>query len=249
MKRFSLAAMAAMLLVPGAYAADVNRPAAVKAAAAAAVPIDPWTGFFIGPNLGYGFNLSGVTANANVGGVPVFTGGQLMNAPQGFTGGLQMGYNFRLLPGNFTLAGIEAEINAGNFSGSSNIPGLLSSSAQLNWYGSLVGKFGFTIFPNWWLYAAGGLAFGDPTNTFTIDGCTGAGCAGSFGNTRTGGAYGLGSEFLLDPSGHWKIGFDWRRYQFGTPTDSLTPGGGPLTVTFTPTNTFDVFRGRLNYYF
>ena len=57
-------------------------------------------------------------------------------------------------------------------------------------------------------------------------------------------------EFALDQ--HWKLGADWRRYDFGKSNVAIQ--GVPFTnaadpIFFDPKNRFDDFRIRLNYTF
>jgi outer membrane immunogenic protein len=241
MKRL-LAILATLIALPAA-AADLKLP--VKALPLVA---DQWVGFYLGINAGYGFDLSGIRAAQP----PFFNGAELAAAPQGFAGGVQAGYNFRLLPGTLFLQSIEAEINGGNFRGSAVAPGFVSAQSNLNWFGSAGARIGVTIFPNMFNYGFIGVAYGDPTDTFTLSNfvntgsvCAGA-CSASAGGTQTGVAWGFGTEFALDQ--HLKLGFDWRRYDFGTFTSSFTPVGTTV-ITFNPVERFDVIRARLNYSF
>lgn len=243
MKRFLIASIIGMF-AGGALAADVGVPAHK---AQAFTPLyDQWNGFYVGANLGYGFDLSGMTASQP----PFFTGAQLATAPQGFTGGVQAGYNVHI--NQLFLLGIDADINGGALKGSAAAPQFITGSSELNWFGSVGGRVGITPFQNLLLYGFGGLAFGDPTHTFTLSNfvnngvpCTGQ-CTVSDGGMKTGPAWGFGMEFALDQ--HWKLGADWRRYDFGTSNLSMTPIGA-ATITFIPENRFDVFRARLNYTF
>lgn len=246
MKRLAIIVVATLYSI-SAQAADLKIQPASKAPALAPV-YDPWSGFYVGVNAGYAFDLSGMTAAQP----PFFTGAQLATAPQGFAGGLQAGYNFRLVPGSLFLAGVEAEINGANLTGTAAVPGFITGTSELNWFGSVGARVGLTLFPNLFTYGFGGLAFGSPTDTFTLANFvnTGTACAGtcstSTGGTKTGPAWGFGAEFALDQ--HWKLGFDWRRYDFGTVTASFTPAG-TTAITFQPANRFDDFRARLNYSF
>ena len=246
MRRF-LAALIGTLLLLGWYfpasGADLKIP---YKAPAPVVAYDPWTGFYAGVNGGYGFDFSGATVSQ----APFFSGAQFATAPQGFTGGVQGGYNFRL--GSLFLVGLDADINAGALKGSAAMPGTITGSSELNWFGSVGGRFGVTPFQNLFVYGFGGLAVGDPTNTFTINNFTGGvpcvgQCAVSQSGVKTGPAWGVGMEFALDQ--HWKLGADWRRYDFGTSNLGVAPVNAAAPIAFDPANRFDVFRVRLNYLF
>jgi len=247
MKRLALYLFAFLLVMAGfagAWAADLKVAPVYKAPAA--MIVDPWTGFYLGVNAGYGFDLSGMTASQP----PFFNGAELATAPQGFTGGIQGGYNYRL--GTLVVIGVEADINGGALKGTAATPQFITGTSELNWFGSVGGRFGITPFQNLFVYGFGGLAFGDPTHTFTLTNFvnTGALCSGqctvSESGTKTGPAWGFGMEFALDQ--HWKLGADWRRYDFGKSNLSMTPDG-TTAITFNPENKFDVFRARLNYTF
>ena len=246
MKKIVIAVALSSLFCVGAKAADLHVAPTYKAPPAPLV-VDPWVGFYIGANLGYGFDLSGMTAAQP----PFFTGAQLATAPQGFTGGVQAGYNFRLGSSLF-LMGIDADLNGGALKGTAAAPEFITGTSEMNWFGSVGGRVGITPFQNLFVYGFGGLAFGDPNNTFTLSNFvnTGATCVGTCtvtdSGTRTGPAWGFGMEFALDQ--HWKLGADWRRYDFGTSNLSMTPEG-TTTITFSPQNRFDIFRARLNYTF
>jgi outer membrane immunogenic protein len=243
MKKLLLSTAFAALAVP-AIAADLP----LKGAPAYAPPIhDPWPGFYLGINAGYGFDLSGMTASQ----APFFNGAELATAPQGFTGGIQGGFNYRL--GSIFLIGLDTDINGGALKGTAAAPGFITGTSELNWFGSVGGRFGVTPFQNLFVYGFGGLAFGDPTHTFTINNFvnTGAACVGQCSATesglKTGPAWGFGMEFALDQ--HWKLGADWRRYDFGKSDVTIAPINAAAPITFDPANRFDVFRARLNYTF
>jgi hypothetical protein len=153
---------------------------------------DPWSGFYMGANLGYGTgNLSSFAA------VEPFTqfnpfsftfpgGSSSMNArPNGIAGGVQLGYNWRLAAS--WLAGVETDIQAsgqkssalGQFFGTTAVCTALTCiytnttdiTARLSWFGTVRGRAG-TELNGLWLYATGGLAYGQVSasgiDTFTV---------------------------------------------------------------------------------
>src|SRR6202030_2232941 len=138
MRRF-LAALIGTLLLLGWYfpasGADLKIP---YKAPAPVVAYDPWTGFYAGVNGGYGFDFSGATVSQ----APFFSGAQFATAPQGFTGVVQGGYNFRL--GSLFLVGLDADINAGSLKGSAAMPGTITGASEMNWFGSVGGPVGDT---------------------------------------------------------------------------------------------------------
>ena len=244
-KKFLMGGVALLALGSMAAAADLRVPPPINKAPIG-YPIDPWTGFYLGINAGYGFDLSNMTADQP----PFFSGAELATAPQGFTGGIQGGYNFRL--GSMFVAGLEADINGGALKGTAAAPGFITGTSELNWFGSVGARFGITPFQNLFAYGFGGLAFGDPTHTFTLSNFvnTGEPCSGqcsvTTSGTKTGPAWGFGLEFALDQ--HWKLGAEWKRYDLGKSSIVMTPDG-TTPITFNPANRFDVARIKLNYSF
>jgi len=120
-----------------AYAADLP----VKAPAVAPVyapPVATWTGFYLGPNVGWGWadvDVGGVSSNLN-----------------GIIGGGQIGYNWQT--GNF-LIGIE-----GDFQGSSQAVNDTAAGVtvdqRLPWFATLRGRIGYVAGPLLVYFTGGG---------------------------------------------------------------------------------------------
>jgi len=151
-----------------------------------------WSGFYAGVNLGYGTgNLNSSVAVAPFTQINpfdfTFPGGtsSANEKPNGIAGGIQLGYNWRLATG--WLAGIEADMQAagqrssalGQFFGITGVCTSLACAytnttditAKLSWFGTARGRAGAEL-NGLWLYATGGLAYGQVsvsgTNTFTV---------------------------------------------------------------------------------
>jgi hypothetical protein len=160
----------------------------------------PGSGFYVGANVGYGNqNLGNSVAVAPFTQTSPFTfafpGGSSSadGRSSGATGGVQLGYNWRLAPR--WLAGIETDLQAagqrgstiGVFSGTtSGIFALCSAltctytnlsdiTAKLSWFGTARARAGIDL-DGLWLYGTGGLAYGQ----VSISGIN------SFGVTETG---------------------------------------------------------------
>jgi hypothetical protein len=167
-------------------------PVAAAAVGGTAPAGDPWSGFYAGANLGYGTgNLrSSATVDAFTQLNPflfAFPGGSssMNERPSGIAGGVQLGYNWRLAAG--WLAGVETDIQAsgqkssalGQFFGTTAVCTSLictytnttDITARLSWFGTVRGRAG-TELNGLWLYATGGLAYGQVsasgTDTFTV---------------------------------------------------------------------------------
>jgi outer membrane immunogenic protein len=139
MKRIFLTAAAILFAAP-AFAADLPRAAEPVAPAYIAPVAFDWTGFYVGANIGYGFK-GDFDDNADLG----------IDDANGFTGGVQAGYNYQFNP---LVVGIEGEID---YSGISDR--FEDVRGDLNWRGSVTPRLGFAI-DRFLPYVKGGLAFG-----------------------------------------------------------------------------------------
>jgi outer membrane immunogenic protein len=173
---FGIAVAAALVGTP-ALAADM----ALKAPPPA--PVNSWTGFYVGGNVGYGWgNASGNLSDSLI--ATVFSGlGSLPSSfPEslklkGAIGGGQFGYNYQL---NQTwVVGLETDLQLANeHAGSSQsaatsgtsinmgVTGLTSSNegttfeSKISWFGTARARAGMLITPTTLLYGTGGVAFG-----------------------------------------------------------------------------------------
>jgi outer membrane immunogenic protein len=161
-----------------ALAADM----AVKAPPLPPAPINSWTGFHVGGNVGYSWgNVSG---DINDPAIAIFSGlGSLPSSfseslkPKGVIAGGQFGYNYQINP--TWVVGLEADLqafneHASNSQGASTSGVLfapfdtsLTSStvgttfdARISWFGTTRARAGVLIIPTTLLYGTGGLAFG-----------------------------------------------------------------------------------------
>ena len=137
--------------------------------------VDPWTGFYVGAHLGYGWSPKTWVNN-----FPVYDG--IIDADthtQGLLGGLQFGYNYQInwlvlgVEGNFSWSDVHnSEFNCYTF-------GDQVCSAKIEWFADLTGRIGVAYGPALF-YAKGGAVWVDDrfTNLAT--------CAGSQ-PTRSGG--------------------------------------------------------------
>ena len=127
MKRLSFGVLAVCLLAgtTSAFAADLPIP--MKAPP---VPFDPWTGWYVGANVGGSFGRA--SDSTTVGGVPFSSTTTNLD---GVIGGAQFGYNYRVNPS--WLLGFETDFQGSSEQGTANtflgvaIPGIrVSSSTQ-----------------------------------------------------------------------------------------------------------------------
>jgi outer membrane immunogenic protein len=126
MKKFLLSTVAVATMTAGAMAADL--PARRMAPAPfAAVPVFTWTGFYVGANVGAAWNSNrrddfGLN-NYTAAGLPVVpaAGGTFFGTGLGvgnngrnasILGGVQIGYNWQMMPGSGFVLGVEGDIQA-----------------------------------------------------------------------------------------------------------------------------------------
>ena len=156
MKRYFLlrcvVAVAPIAPLVSAKAADLGQPIVPFPYVA---PTFNWTGFYIGPNIGAGwenFNITDTLTGLSLG----------SNTRGAFVGGGQVGFNYQVNP--ILVLGVEGffdGVASNNNTGTAAvIPGigLVSASAQPNWVSTLAGRIGFTGpgFDHWLFYAKGG---------------------------------------------------------------------------------------------
>lgn len=171
-----LSAIAVMVSAVGvASAADVPLKAYTKATA----PMAGWTGFYVGANIGYGWQDPTVTLSPlDDASNALANGNAATYAPiapttsfdiAGFSGGLHAGYNRQIAPN--WLVGIEADFNASEIKGQAisgfvglpgifNIPFNASSSEEVKWFGTVRARAGWLATPDMLLFATAGFAYG-----------------------------------------------------------------------------------------
>jgi outer membrane immunogenic protein len=257
-----LFAVAMSLGVPQvAYAADLPVKAPAFVAPVAAAPI--WTGFYVGANLGYGWNnRTDVVANETFAGAPFISGtwpgsGSFgsRNMSGGF-GGIQAGYNWQ--NGSFVF-GPEADIQWSGIKGSSaaTLPYIsagntitVNTSGSLNWFGTLRGRAG-VAFDRALIYATGGFAFGNPKYSMTMTDTFAFTAAGSSNSNSTGWVLGGGLEYMLMPQ--WSLKGEYQYLHFGTntinATEFLAGAATAFAVNTSSTSNFHTVRVGLNYHF
>jgi outer membrane immunogenic protein len=185
-------------------AADLAPVAPVKYREAAQLP---WTGFYVGANVGWAESADPRVDCLGVAGLggPC---GNVFPAPKakGFEYGLQAGYNWQV--GNFVL-GVEGDINKLTAQGLTGFPGIDTGkgpdqlSSRYDWLGTMRGRAGVTT-GSALFYATGGYAYGRVGHHYTY-------ALGSPANTqhfdisegRSGWTVGGGAEYALNA--HWSL--------------------------------------------
>ena len=238
-----------------------------------------WTGFYVGANAGYSWGTAGTatadvapftqTTPFNF----IFPGGgsaiSLGRVKGGIFGG-QIGYNWQFSPS--WLYGVEADLqwSGQKASGSGSFSGFIDTgfpdcsattcvftnntdvTAKLSWFGTARGRVG-VMSNNMLFYGTGGLAFGkvsvSGTNTFVVEGITGAGIVTystpfSYSKTKTGWTLGAGIEGGIGMS-NWTWKVEYLHIDLG----SIGGGGGSVVTVNSFKFTDEIVRFGLNYRF
>lgn len=250
-----------------------------------------WTGFYVGPNLGYSLGRSSTTlsfVDGGGGGTVFSTGNSFdMNGP---VGGGQFGYNWligRWLVGwetDFQFSGqsgrtstvcagglppdalVNGTCGPGHVGDTVNDPALPITTTlrhDLNWFGTVRGRFGAMITPNLVVFSTGGLAYGridtsssvTGTNIFGTPGADGAvfvPIAVSFQDAATnlGWVVGLGLEGQL--AGNSTIKIEYLHVDLGDVSGSFTTplignSGALLVSSYRSRITDDILRIGMNF--
>jgi outer membrane immunogenic protein len=261
MNRLALAVVSLGALVAApAFAADLTPPPVYKAPPPAVAPAPLWTGWYIGVNVGGSFGTANETASFPPTIVPPTSQfGSGSSDLDGVIGGAQIGYNWQT--GNWVL-GVEADIQASSEqastslvgTGTISIPGvaLLTSTGtlgitqKLDWFGTVRGRLGVTVGPNWLLYGTGGLAYGgvDTDTTLTVGVLS---AINNFNTTRAGWTAGGGIEGWFGQN--WSAKLEYLYIDLGSFSNTFTGVGVFTPVVLTSHVTDNIVRVGVDYHF
>ena len=269
------------LLTGPAMAADLPVKAPIYETPAVA-PVYNWTGFYVGVNGGGSWGRSNPDVvydpSSRLSVAAVSSASQSI---KGALGGLQAGYNVQT--GAF-LFGLETDIQITGQKGDALSTVTVTSQGgclapclpppptvdkaplnyeqKLPWFGTLRGRVGVAPADRWFIYATGGLAYGEiRTNaTFTVPPgrpclgpCTpmpGGSVAGNFSQTRAGWVAGAGVEAAL--GGGWTGKLEYLHVDFGDISNTFVPIATPPffgTLRASGRVTDDIVRFGVNYRF
>lgn len=218
MKRLLMATVAFVSFGSVAYAADLPVKAPAAAGPYVAPLMGPWTGIYIGGQIGYGWNWTGTDLSA--GGTTLAT---LGDSPQGITGGFKVGADYQT---GAIVWGIVGDINLANFSNSSSMVALgpVTISNSTNWWSTINGRIGLSTLGDHLLpYFVGGLAFGQAKASVDLG-------TASFSSspTNTGWDAGLGIETRITKN--WSVFIEGKYVNMGNVVVPLTSGGVTLAT-------------------
>lgn len=236
--------------------------------AQAASPTPGWTGYYVGLNAGYAWGNSNPTMIGSVTGAPFFlpanTGPVPSLTPRGFIGGAQAGYNWQagqwVFGGEVDFSGLNAKADAAVSPFFKNKPNVTTWSSRYDWLFTARVRGGFTVAPNWLLYATGGLAVTHVTDSVVCtaagNGCYDFGPGGvtvSWSQTTTlaGGTIGGGLETMFAPNWSARVEYLYAKFKDTTPGIVSFPASPP--VPFPPLFSFhhdlNLVRFAINYKF
>ena len=207
-------------------AADLPRAPVMKAPVAA--PIFNWTGCYAGLNGGWGWGERTVERGATD--VTELAASTFSLKPEGAVGGGQIGCN---LQSRSLVFGWEADIQGSSIGGRASVDRasgleLTRSTAkhELDWFGTVRARSGFTFTPELLLYVTGGLAYGGLSDRASVRdaGGTGGGFIGIYSDaasgTRIGWTAGGGGELALPHD--WSLKAEYLYVDLGDRTLRLT---------------------------
>lgn len=270
MNRFLIAGAISLACAANAYAADISTPPPAPAPmyTKAPPPTYSWTGFYLGLNAGYGWgdNSTSFTGDPFFFG-PLIAGGYVPASPAtnagGFVGGGQVGYNWQSGP---LVYGIEADIQYADISGTASAaagaPPLVpffntTVQNKVDWFGTLRPRLGFTVTPNFLVYATGGLAYGEVASSASTvitgpapNSCAFSLCtAGAASQTRAGWTAGAGVEYAL--ASPWSLKVEYLYVDLGHENYNMPANFIPTIAYMQATSVFheNIVRAGVNYKF
>lgn len=215
LKRALLGASALVLLAGTASAADLATRYPVKAAPVP-VQVFSWTGFYIGGNVGWGWadNTYDYTPFAS----PTYSYNP--GTSNGFTGGLQLGYNYQFV--NNVVLGVEADFNWADINTSGVlVGGPLGGGVidqKVDYFGTIRARLGYAV-DRFLPYITGGVAYANTkyTDPFGL----------SDSNLKWGWTAGAGIEYAI--TNNWTVKAEYLYLGFDNSSTNYF-NGDQLTV-------------------
>jgi len=217
--------------------------AALAVEPAVAAPPQSWNGFYAGANIGGGWAWASSSYDVTEELIldPSTSGSQGMS---GVVGGFQLGYNWQTgnwvwgLEADFDFSSLRSNtvvsvpfgfIGAGAAGTSAAATGLNitdTHSIDLPWFGTVLGRLGFTPVSNWLVYVTGGLAYGaiNETNYLTSPFLLPA----SHSLLQAGWAVGGGVEVALTTN--WSARLEYLYMDFGSFSDTAVSTLASATI-------------------
>ncbi|MGA7492176.1 MAG: outer membrane protein [Syntrophobacteraceae bacterium] len=222
-----------------------------------------WTGFYAGLNTGFAKDAGGYSATSSPSGV--YDTGDFTDLA--FIFGGQAGYNFQCCCCPNIVYGIEADINYdgmgdsvtgsgfGLFAAGPATPPIINSytvTQEIDFFGTLRGRLGYTPADRLLLYITGGLAYGEVSSSTSyserfrstgVPAFSGFAFSGSSSDMLVGWCAGAGGEYAINNC--WSVKLEYLYVDLGSMSYSIA--GTPLTTNISTAQ--NVFRVGLNYKF
>jgi outer membrane immunogenic protein len=255
MNRFLGVTFASIVSIAGigsAVAADMP----MKAPPMVAEPVYNWTGFYIGGNVGGGWDdIKSLELPPGTGAFPAGTVFPTARG-SGWLGGVQAGYNYQVAP-NF-LVGLEGEYSWADITDTNNsvstaprFLGLTSTTnTKLKDLALGTGRLGY-VTNNWLLYGKAGIAWGETTSSgfSTLADGTPDGTHNRF-STHLGWVVGVGAEWGFAPNWSARIEYDHIFFDSRTIQSNDLSTAGVLTNSYISSGmNVDIVRAGVNYRF
>ncbi|MFZ2445489.1 MAG: outer membrane protein [Syntrophobacteraceae bacterium] len=221
-----------------------------------------WTGPYVGAHVGYGWGNADTSFTprptaADFGALAPTT---LSPKPNGVVGGIQAGYNYQM--GCFVV-GIEADFSGSGMSGSKTVSpikpmsgdpfdGFLKAQQEINWFGTLRPRVGYTVIPTVLLYGTGGLAYGEVSysaNTSYLPAGAFSSYPASFSTIKVGWTAGGGVEYAI--AKNWTVKAEYLYMDLGSESVNANPipSNPPFRVGYNWESTSHIFNIGVNYKF
>lgn len=220
-----------------------------------------WAGCYFGGNAGGGWGfgtgdrgaiaVNNATIAAGIG-VPT----TYDTRSSGFVGGAQVGCNYQT---GLTTWGFETDFQGSGIRGSSAVfspsigaadPTNGTAKEELDWFGTLRARAGYTVFGNLLLYGTAGLAYGGVKDNATLvfipsgDG----NYAGSTSDIRAGWTAGAGGEYAF--GNRWSMKLEYLYVDLGsTAVQMFDPTRPGQSITYNFQHHDNIVRVGLNYAF
>jgi outer membrane immunogenic protein len=252
MKKLLLSTAALAMLTVSAVAADLPARVVTPAPAPVYVPLNDWTGVYVGIVGGYAFGTTPFTPTGTLAAVKIHN--HSLDDSGGLVGG-QIGFNYQFVNrfvvgavADWSWAGIKGNVCVESTpSGCDGSTDDSFAKAKISWLATFRGNFGFAASNDFLLYVTGGLAVAgtearitqlssglpDVTDKATLTGWTaGAGLKYKFARS-----WSVGAEYLY-------VGL--RKHGYTFTNDTITVSNG---ITADATTSLHVIRGSLSYEF
>ncbi|HEX5210960.1 MAG TPA: outer membrane beta-barrel protein [Pseudolabrys sp.] len=171
----------------------------------------------------------------------------------GWVGGAQAGYNWQQgtwvygVETDISGSGLKTSLDGGLTSLNPCLGNFASTSAKVDWYGTVRGRAGWTV-DKFFFYGTGGLAYGhvDLNSTYNADGIT---LTADTSSVRAGWVAGAGIEYMLRPDLALTLGYQY--VDLGTLGMIATspPAGTNLTINANAHAAFSVVTVGFNWRF